>query len=100
MPPNGKSLQISALANLFGGAAWRMELLHDLPFDLLIWVTRGQGRALLQGHRRGISTHTLLWIPTGTMFSLDLAKQSNVLALSLPSRNGLGFPPALPSPHP
>ena len=93
MSPNGKSLQISTLANLFGGTAWRMELLHDLPFDLLIWVTRGQGRALLQGHRRGISTHTLLWIPAGTMFSLDLGKQSNVLALSLPAGNGLGFPP-------
>lgn len=93
MPPNGQSLQISTLANLVHGATWRLELLHDLPFDLLIWVTRGQGRALLQGHRRGISTHNLLWIPAGTMFSLDLGKQSNVLALSLPIGNGLGFPP-------
>lgn len=93
MPPNGQSLQISTLTNLMGGAPWRLELLHDLPYDLLIWVTRGQGRALLQGHRRGISTHNLLWIPAGTLFGLDLGKQSNVLALSLPAGNGLGFPP-------
>lgn len=72
------------------GAPWKYSLLHDREDDFLLWVTRGQGRVIVNGVRRGISMHTALYFPAGTLFSVEV--QSGTQALMVHS------PPAL-SPH-
>ncbi len=59
-----------------GTGAWRAELPHSSPDHALIWITRGQGKALVEGVRRGLTTHTVLCIPARTLFALELGKQS------------------------
>lgn len=89
------AIHVSTIATLSRGAAWRMELQHSYDADMLFWITRGQGRAVLQGVMRGIGTHNLIWVPAGVILSLDLGKQPLGLAVQIPAGQGLGFPPDL-----
>jgi len=68
-------IQISTLAGLAGGQDWRLSLAHSRDEHLLIWVSRGQGRLLLNGTRRGYGTHNAIFIPAGTLFSFDMGRQ-------------------------
>ena len=53
-------------------APWKWTLLHDRPDAVLIWITRGSGRATVAGIRRGLAMHNALFVPAGTLFALDL----------------------------
>ncbi|MCZ4351483.1 AraC family transcriptional regulator [Roseovarius aestuarii] len=64
--------QIMTLAQWARGTAWRLELPHSLTAHALIWITRGQARAMVEGLRRGVGAHNALTIPAGALFSLDL----------------------------
>jgi len=90
MDPN--SLRILSLPQLTGGADWRLTLAHDRPETLLIWVTRGQGRLLLDGQRRGIGTHNAVLVPARHLFSLDLGRQGTAQVVVIPPTSGLTFP--------
>lgn len=93
---NGQNLiRVTTIAQLSRGAAWRMELQHSYDTDMILWITRGQGRGVLQGVRRGIGTHNLIWVPAGVCLSLDLGKQGSGIAVEIPAGQGLGFPPDL-----
>ncbi len=72
--------------------AWRFALMHDRPDDLLLWVTRGQGRVTVNGIRRGISMNNALYLPAGTLFSFDLSSQAQALLVESPA----GRVPLLP----
>ncbi len=72
--PDGP-VQVMPLAQVIGGAPWRVSLLHDRPENVLIWVTRGQGRITVDGVRRGIGTHNAVFLPAGTLFSCDFGPQ-------------------------
>ncbi|CUH77160.1 helix-turn-helix transcriptional regulator [Tropicibacter naphthalenivorans] len=74
------------------GAAWKFSLLHDRDEDVLIWVTRGQGRVVINGVMRGISMNNALFVPSGTLFSLDVP--SGVQALMV--RSPAGLTPRMP----
>ena len=50
-------IKVMTLPQLTGGQDWRLLLAQDRPHHLLIWITRGQGRALLDGQRRGGGAH-------------------------------------------
>ncbi|MFZ5961634.1 helix-turn-helix transcriptional regulator [Thalassococcus sp. BH17M4-6] len=76
------------------GAPWRLTLLHDRPRDLLIWVTRGQGRVIVDGVRRGIGTHNALYLPAGTLFALDLGPQGLAQVVHSPPAVRKGLPDA------
>ena len=60
-------LKLETLAQMGGGAPWQLALAHDLPHHLFIWVTRGQGRLLLDGGLRGIGPHNAVFIPAGRL---------------------------------
>ena len=81
-------VQIQTLAQLSRGGGWRTELMHSRPDHLFLWFTRGQGRAILHGTRVGYGPHNALFIPAGTLFSLELGRQclgqSVILSASLP----------------
>lgn len=85
-------VRIGSIAQMARGASWRLEHLHSLDHHLLLWITRGQGRMLLQGLRSGIGTHNAVFVPAGTLLALDLGKQGFGLAAHLPIRPDMGFP--------
>ncbi|MFU8778472.1 MAG: AraC family transcriptional regulator, partial [Roseovarius sp.] len=66
--------EIKTVAQWARGTDWRLTLQHSCPDHALIWITRGQGIAIIDGVRRGIGVHNALAIPAGTLFSLDLGK--------------------------
>lgn len=67
-----QSAQIITLAQWSRGTPWRLELPHSNTAHALIWVTRGQARATVEGLRRGVGAHNALAVPAGALFSLDL----------------------------
>lgn len=68
-----------------GTGAWRAELPHSRDTHALVWLTKGQGRALVDGVRRGLSVHTALVIPARTLISFDLGKQSFGTVCTIPA---------------
>lgn len=82
---------IQTIVQFAGGAPWRLELLHAHDHDVLFWITRGQGRAIIEGARRGIGAHNALFLPAGTLYALELGPQSFGLAVTLPDGPSLGF---------
>lgn len=88
LPP----VQISTLAQLAGGQDWRLSLAHDRPAHLVIWITRGQGRMLLNGTRRGVGTHNAMSIPPNTLFSLELGRQAMGLVAVIPDGTEVRLP--------
>ena len=88
LPP----VQISTLAQLTGGQDWQLSLAHDRPAHLVIWITRGQGRMLLNGTRRGVGTHNAMSIPPNTLFSLELGRQGMGLVAVIPDGTDVRLP--------
>lgn len=93
----GTDIKVVTLSQLSQGQDWRITLAHDQPHSLLIWVSRGQGRALLDGQRHGIGAHNAIFIPAGRLYALDLAVQSIGQAIQIPQNIDLRLPqePAL-----
>ncbi|WP_420002712.1 AraC family transcriptional regulator [Arenibacterium sp. LLYu02] len=85
-------LDVSPLLRLLSGGAWQLELAHERDCHLILWITRGQGRVLLDGHCRGFGPHTVLCIPARTLFALELGRQSIGQVL----RIGEAIPSGLP----
>ncbi|WP_425070835.1 helix-turn-helix domain-containing protein [Sagittula sp. S175] len=72
----------------FQSAPWRYNLAHDREDTTLLWITKGQGRVMIGGVLRGVSMHHALWLPAGTLFSVDL--QPGTQALFVHAAPGLG----------
>lgn len=87
---NTDKVLIKSLGQLSDGQPWRIGLAHDRPHHLLIWVTRGQGRLLLDGTRRGMGPHNAIFVPAGRLFALELGRhcfgQTVAIPDSLPVR--------------
>lgn len=77
-------IRISSIAQLMRGGAWRLTELHDCDHDLMLWITKGQGLAILQGIRRGVGAHNLFHIPAKTLFSMDLGRTGFGIAVRIP----------------
>lgn len=85
-------IKVMTLPQLTGGQEWRLLLAQDRPHHLLIWITRGQGRALLDGQRRGVGTHNAIWVPQGSIFALDLGRQGMAQTVIIPPGTPLRLP--------
>lgn len=81
-----------SLAKLAQGQDWRLTLAHDAPYHMLIWITRGQGRVLFDGLRRGFGAHNAFWVPAGSLFALELGRQTMGQAVILPEATPLRIP--------
>jgi len=77
-------VQILTLVQWSHGAQWRLGLPHSCAHHALIWVTKGQARATVDGVRRGVGVHNALAVPAGTLFSMDLGTQSFGLVCLIP----------------
>ena len=84
--------RLGTIARMARGTPWRLEHLHSHDHDILLWITRGQGRMILQGLRSGIGTHNAVFVPAGTLLALELGKQGFGLAVHLPGDAGLALP--------
>ncbi|MGK7755017.1 MULTISPECIES: helix-turn-helix domain-containing protein [unclassified Roseovarius] len=84
--------QLQTLAQWIGPGAWRASLPHSDPHHVFLWITRGQGRCLVGGQRRGLAVHTALVLPAGSLFALDPGAQSFGLACRIPPRTGILMP--------
>ncbi|SFE08236.1 AraC family transcriptional regulator [Roseivivax sediminis] len=71
-------------AQVVGQSPWRMSLLHDRPDDLLLWVTRGQGKIVIDGVRRGLGVNNAVFLPAGTLMAVDLGPQSLAQVIQSP----------------
>jgi AraC family transcriptional activator of pobA len=80
------------LSQLTAGHDWRLTLVHDRPEHLLIWTTRGQGRLLLSGERRGVGAHNAIFVPARSLFSLDLGRQAVGQVMVVPPASELNLP--------
>ena len=90
--PPARTVEALSLAQLMRDGSWRLDLAHDRPDHLLIWITRGQGVGLIDGARRGLGLHNALLIPARMLFALDLNRQVFGQAVVIPE----GIAPSLP----
>jgi AraC family transcriptional regulator, transcriptional activator of pobA len=86
------AVRIGSIAQMARGTPWRLEHLHSHDHDILMWITRGQGRMILQGLRSGIGTHNAVFVPAGTLMAVEMGKQGFGLAVHLAPRTDMGFP--------
>lgn len=86
------TLGIQTLAQFSSGQSWRLSLAHDRTHHTLLWFTRGQGRILLDGRRRGLGTHNAVFVPAGTLFSLDTGAQTLGQVVIVPVGTPLRLP--------
>ena len=66
------------------GAPWKLSDLHDRDDDLLIWITRGQGRVNIGGVLRGFGAHNAIFLPAGTLLALELGPQTLAHVIQAP----------------
>lgn len=93
LPETGAAgIRIGSIAQLARGTPWRLEHLHSHDHDILFWITRGQGKMILQGLRSGIGTHNAVFVPAGTLLSIEMGKQGFGLAVHLPDDPALLLP--------
>jgi len=91
-PNETDDLCLVTLAQLAKAGAWQLELAHDRAEHLLIWITKGQGVALLDGVRRGIGTHNALFIPARNLMAIELMRNGFGQALVIPDSANLALP--------
>lgn len=91
-PTESPRIRLVTLAQLATAGPWQLELAHDRGEDLLIWITRGQGVALLDGARRGIGVHNAIFIPARNLMALAPGRQGFGQALVIPAGTRLTLP--------
>ncbi|MQY41336.1 helix-turn-helix domain-containing protein [Epibacterium sp. SM1969] len=82
--PTATEIEITTLPRLAPIGPWQIELSHDRAQDLIVWITRGQGRVMIDGQQRGFGAHHVFYIPAGSLWSLDLGRQCIGRCLFLP----------------
>jgi len=91
-PKTAASIDVQTLAQFSAQQPWRLPLAQSRAHHTLVWITRGQGRVLLDGTRRGVSAHHALWIPADHLFSIELGTQVQALVVTLPKDTDLRLP--------
>lgn len=90
--PESTEVHLATLGQLTQGGSWKLDLVHDRGDHVLIWITRGQGVALLDGARTGVGTHNAIFVPARHLMALDMGRQGFGQALFVPPSSGLRFP--------
>ncbi|MEP3346022.1 MAG: AraC family transcriptional regulator [Litoreibacter sp.] len=92
--------QVETLATHQRSEVWRTDAAQSLDYPILFWITRGQGRIMVDCRMRGIGPNTAIYIPANTLFSYEMFASPQGMVVSLPSDETVGFPrrPALLKP--
>lgn len=88
--------RLMTLAQWTRSTPWRATLPHSCPDHAFLWLTRGQGRCLVAGRRRGLGVHSALVIPAGSLFALQPATQNGAQSFGLVCLMPAGGPALLP----
>ncbi|MEW2914566.1 AraC family transcriptional regulator [Leisingera sp. JC11] len=70
-----REFHAAPLVRLAPEGGWQTGLAHSRCDHLLIWITRGQGRILLNGQQRGFGLHSVIFIPAGALWSAEFTRQ-------------------------
>ncbi len=76
---------------------WRSDTAQSFDHPVLFWITRGQGRFMLDCKMRGIGANTVIYIPKDALFSYEMFAQPQGMFVRLPDIAEFRFPdqPAL-----
>lgn len=83
---------VETLASHQRSEAWRSDAAQSLDHPILFWITRGQGRIMLDCKMRGVGPNTAVFIPPQTLFSYELFAAPQGMVVSLPRDDSAGFP--------
>ncbi len=72
--------------------AWKSDTARSLDHPILFWVTRGQGRFMVDCRLRGVGPNTAVYVPRNTLFSYEMFAQPQGMVISLPNDDDAGFP--------
>ena len=88
---------VETLAAAERNEVWRSDTARSLDHPILYWITRGQGRFMIDCKMRGLGPNTAIFVPAHTLFSYDVFAQPQGMVVSLPNSSDAGFPrtPAL-----
>ncbi len=84
--------KVETLATHQRQEVWRSDAARSLEHPILFWVTRGQGRFMVDCRMRGIGPNTAVYIPADTLFSYEMFAQPQGMVVSLPQDEEMGFP--------
>ncbi|MEY8841289.1 helix-turn-helix transcriptional regulator [Cribrihabitans sp. XS_ASV171] len=91
-PLDSALIRVLTLPQLSPLGRWQVELIHDRRDHLLLWITRGQGIALIDGARVGIGAHNALFVPARQVMSFAPGRQCFGQALLVPDGSDLTLP--------
>lgn len=83
---------VDTLATALRREAWQSDKARSAPHPMLFWITRGQGRFMVDCRLRGIGPNTAVFVPANTLFSYEMFAGPQGLVISLPNDEGAGFP--------
>lgn len=63
--------RVIAIPRLAAGGRWRVEAMRAISEPMLLWFTRGQGRATVGGITRGYGPHNAIFVPAGMMHGFE-----------------------------
>lgn len=88
----GDTIDIKTLAQMTRGGQWQLEQLHQRDHHLLLWTTRGQGRLLLHGLRRGFGAHNAVFVPAGKLLAIETGRHVQGQVLIVPNDGRVQLP--------
>lgn len=91
-PPPRSGIRVMTLAQMTHGGLWQLEQLHVRDHHLFIWVTRGQGRLLLHGLRRGFGAHNAIFVPAGKLLAMEIGRHVQGQAMLVPNDGRVQLP--------
>lgn len=91
-PNDTKDPHVASISHLYPDGPWQVELSHDRPEHVLIWITRGQGRALISGHQIGFGPYSAIFIPAGELWTIELGRQCIGQTLTVPATTPVSLP--------
>ncbi|WP_164658724.1 helix-turn-helix transcriptional regulator [Tropicibacter sp. Alg240-R139] len=91
-PIESPLIRLRSLAQMTQAGRWQLELPHDRSEHTLVWITRGQGTALLDGVKVGLGAHNALFVPSRNLMSVSTGRQALGHVLLIPPGNTLTLP--------
>lgn len=91
-PIESPLIRLRSLAQMTQAGRWQLELPHDRSEHTLIWLTRGQGTALLDGAKVGLGSHNAVFVPSRHLMALSLGRQALGHVLLIPPATALTLP--------
>ncbi|MEM9434051.1 MAG: AraC family transcriptional regulator [Pseudomonadota bacterium] len=84
--------QVTSMLSVQKRESWRSDTAQSFDHPVLFWVTRGQGRFMLDCRMRGIGANTVVYIPPDALFSYEMFAQPQGMFVTLPQNDAFKFP--------